>query len=56
MTQPQTITLTVELVNAVLNYLAQRPYGDVHQMIAAVQQQAAEQAKNENQSAPANAA
>ena len=33
------ITLTTNLVNAVLSYLASRPYNDVAQLISAIQQE-----------------
>lgn len=34
------ITISVELANAVLNYLGNRPYGEVFQLIQAIQQAA----------------
>ena len=37
------ITLTLDLVNAVMNYLGTRPYGEVYQLIAEVQRQASPQ-------------
>jgi hypothetical protein len=39
------ITLTVPLVNGVLQYLGTRPYGEVFQLIQAIQEQAAPQVK-----------
>ena len=39
----QSITLPVELVNAILQYMASRPYGEVFQLVAAIQAQAAQQ-------------
>lgn len=36
----QNITLTLGLVNGVLNYLGTRPYGEVFQLIQAIQEQA----------------
>jgi hypothetical protein len=37
------ITLTLDLVNALMNYIGTRPYAEVHQLIAEVQRQAAPQ-------------
>jgi hypothetical protein len=37
------ITLPTELVNAMLQYLGTRPYGEVFKLIAAVQAEAAHQ-------------
>ena len=34
------VNLSTELVQAILNYLAQRPYGEVFQLINAVQAEA----------------
>ena len=31
------MTISIELANAILNYLATRPYGEVFQLIQAVQ-------------------
>jgi hypothetical protein len=39
------IELNVNLVNAILNYLGTRPYGEVFQMIQAIQQEGAVQIK-----------
>lgn len=36
----QNITLTLGLVNGVLNYLGTRPYGEVFQLVQAIQEQA----------------
>jgi hypothetical protein len=38
------ITLPIDLVNAILQYMASRPYNEVFQLIAAIQEQAAKQA------------
>ena len=38
------ITLPTELVNAMLQYLGSRPYGEVFKLIAAVQAEAVQQA------------
>ena len=37
------ITLTLGLVNGILGYLGSRPYAEVHQIIAAIQEAAAPQ-------------
>jgi hypothetical protein len=34
------ITISVELANAILGYLGSRPYGEVFQMVEAIQQAA----------------
>jgi hypothetical protein len=34
------ITISVELANAILGYLGSRPYGEVFQMVQAIQQAA----------------
>jgi len=39
----QTITLPLNLVNGVLQYLGTRPYGEVYQLVQALQQVAAPQ-------------
>lgn len=39
----QKIELTLPLVNAVLQYLSTRPYGDVFQLVQAIQAQASPQ-------------
>ena len=41
----QTITLTLPLVNAVMQYLGTRPYAEVFQLLHAVQAEAAPQVK-----------
>ena len=41
----KTVTLPIELANAILNYLGARPYAEVHQLIAAVQAEGAKQAE-----------
>lgn len=38
------ITLSTNLVNAVLSYLASRPYSDVSQLISAIQKEAQDSA------------
>lgn len=38
------VNISTELMQAILNYLAQRPYGEVVQLINAVQAEAAKQA------------
>ena len=47
------IQLSLNLVNAVLNYFGTRPYGEVWQMIQAIQQEAAPQVQPAEQ-APLN--
>jgi hypothetical protein len=37
------ITLSTQLVNAIMQYLGTRPFGEVFQMIEAVQKEAKEQ-------------
>jgi len=44
---PETLTLSTNLVNAVLQYLGTRPYQEVHQMITGLQTEAAPQIKTE---------
>jgi hypothetical protein len=39
------ITLSTPLVNGILQYLGTRPYGEVFQLIQAIQEQAAPQVK-----------
>lgn len=36
----QTVTLSLGLVNGVLQYLGTRPYGEVFQLVQAIQEQA----------------
>lgn len=36
----QNITLSLGLVNGILNYLGTRPYGEVFQIVQAIQEQA----------------
>jgi hypothetical protein len=38
------MNISAELINAVLNYLAQRPYGEVINLITAIQAEAAKTA------------
>jgi hypothetical protein len=45
----ENITLPTNLVNAILQYLASRPYGDVVQLISEIQKEAASQAVKEQQ-------
>ena len=45
----ENITLPTNLVNAILQYLASRPYGDVVQLISEIQKEAANQAVKEQQ-------
>lgn len=39
------LTLPIDLANAILQYLSTRPYGEVVQLISAVQTEAAKQAE-----------
>jgi hypothetical protein len=48
----QNITLPVELVNAILQYMGSRPYGEVFQFVAAIQEQAAQQTTPQATSEP----
>jgi hypothetical protein len=41
------ITIQINLVNAVLQYLGTRPYGEVFQIIEAIQKEAKEQTPQE---------
>lgn len=41
--QDQDVTLKLSLLNGLLNYLGTRPYGEVAQIIAALQEQVAPQ-------------
>jgi hypothetical protein len=40
----QNITLPTDLVNAILQYMASKPYGEVFQLVNAIQAEAAKQA------------
>ena len=40
----QNITLPTDLVNAILQYMASRPYGEVFQFVGAIQAEAVKQA------------
>jgi len=42
---PKTISLQVELVNAILQYLGQRPFQEVNQLINGIQSEAGPQVK-----------
>jgi hypothetical protein len=41
----QNITLTLSLLNGVMQYLGTRPYGEVFQLVQAIQEQAGPQVK-----------
>ena len=41
----KSITLTLPLINGILQYLGTRPYGEVFQLVQAIQEQAAPQVK-----------
>ena len=38
--EPKTVPVTIDLLNALIQYLATRPYHEVFQLVHAVQQQA----------------
>jgi hypothetical protein len=40
----ENITLPIDLVNAILQYMASRPYGEVFQIVGAIQAEASKQA------------
>lgn len=42
-----TVTLSVEFLNVLLNYLASKPFGEVHQFVAEIQRIAAAQQSGE---------
>lgn len=42
-----TVALPVELLNALLNYLASKPFGEVHTFISEIQRSAAAQQSGE---------
>jgi len=42
----ESITLPIDLVNAVLQYMASRPYGEVFQLVGAIQAEAVKQTLN----------
>ena len=44
---PKTLTLSTELINAILQYLGTRPYQEVNQFIVGLQTEAAPQIKQE---------
>jgi len=46
------ITLSTQLVNAVMGYLGTRPYQEVFQLIEAIQNEAKAQPQAEEQKAP----
>lgn len=43
------LTLSTDLVNAVLQYLGTRPFQEVHQMIAAIQSEATPQIQEQQE-------
>jgi hypothetical protein len=45
----QKIELSLSLVNGILQYLGTRPYGEVFQIISAIQEQAGPQVKEETE-------
>ena len=45
----ETVTLSVPLVNALLNYLSTRPFAEVYQLIQEVQKQSSAQAAEPKQ-------
>jgi hypothetical protein len=47
--QDQQISLSLSLINAVLQYLGSRPYGEVFQLVQELQKQAIPQVKQEEQ-------
>jgi hypothetical protein len=48
----QTITLTLPLLNGVMQYLGTRPYSEVFQLVQAIQEQAGPQVKAAEPEAP----
>jgi hypothetical protein len=48
----QNITLTLSLLNGVMQYLGTRPYGEVFQLVQAIQEQAGPQVKAAEPEAP----
>ena len=51
----QSINLSLSLVNGVLQYLGTRPYGEVFQLVQAIQEQAIPQIKVPEVTEPAEA-
>jgi len=47
MNKDQEIKLSLSLVNNIIQYLGTKPYGEVFQIISAIQEQAAPQVKEE---------
>ena len=47
---PKHFTLSTDLVNAVLQYLGTRPFQEVHQIITAIQSEAAPQMQEQQES------
>jgi hypothetical protein len=41
----QTVTLNLNLVNAILNYLGSRPFAEVYQLVQAIQDAAQQKAE-----------
>jgi hypothetical protein len=52
--QDKKIELSLNLVNAVLQYLGTRPYQEIFQMVQAIQQEAAPQVQPEPEAAALN--
>ena len=46
---PKHLTLSTDLVNAVLQYLGTRPFQEVHQIITAIQSEASSQIQEQQQ-------
>jgi hypothetical protein len=46
------MTLSVELINAILNYLSSKPYVEVAQLISAVQAEAETKSKEQDNAIP----
>lgn len=54
MSEQKTVVLSLELVNAVIQYLGTKPFQEVYQLVNAIQQQAQPQLGAQNEaSAPA---
>ena len=50
---PEKIELSLNLVNGILNYLGSKPFGEVNQLIQAIQQEAAPQVPQQAAEEPA---